>query len=227
MAQYWWQPNFGGWGGWGPAVDPAPDDWTGGWGGRGGWGGLGGWRVPWPWPGDPAPWFGAARPVAMPQPMQAFAMSQPMQPGPGPFGDPWGGMAGFRPPIPIDPSLWAGGFAAPRGRVRWPDWIADPAPEDLRARVEMFKRWAHGVLQAAGLREDQLARASVADLVQAMEHMAAPPAARTDVAAISAAQVAEMDRPQLDRLKHQLATERQRIEALATHVDAQLEKAKK
>ena len=235
MTSGGWFPGQPSWGGWGPVVDPPPydlpwwlrsgwrpqwpihvdpppDAW--GWGGR-----SGGGRPSWPPHVDPLPWGGGRSVPSWPWRWPGG----PVDPPP----DQWigGGAFGGRSPVPVDPPPWSDDLIPWGDRIRWPHrWIVDPPP-DFGARIDGLRQWVRSVLLSAGHAEEQLEGATVGDFLQAVEAVTMPAAAR-GTASVTAAQVARMDRPALERLKHQLASERQRLDSLNTHIDAQLKKDK-
>lgn len=212
MSQYWWQ-QYPSW--WGPVVDPAPDPWM--------TGAELSWRTP--IPADPAPWPWP-RPMPMPMP-RPIPRPWPWPPWVDPAPD--GGFlprpgGGWRGPIPADPAPWGGGEPSPwRVRPRWPV-VADPSPEDLRVKVDVFAQWARDVLVAAGHRADAIDKASVRDLVSAFAAVNTPAIARSTATAVTATQVGELDRDGLERLQHHLASERTRLDELTKLVATRLGK---
>jgi len=195
MARPWWG---------GPVVDPSP------WTGASGWGGGGGWPGPIV---DPSPWPGPS-PIPQPWPWPL--------PSPWPFPRP---IPRPRPiPYPVDP--WPEDWGYTRSGRGIPIPVpepGDPSPIDLSFHVRNFQAWVDSILQGAGIPADQIGRATVQDLLEAFRVSITPPVARATQTALSAAQVATLDRAGLERLRHHLHAERDRISTLADTVDNRLE----
>jgi len=184
------------WGG--PVVDPAPN--------------------PWPPYGPiyPPPWGG---PIVDPAPSPwTRGWVQPQFPrwwGPQP-GDPAPDDLGWRPGL----------FGSP-GTVRTmfrPN--VDPPVVDIASHARIFERYLADILRAGGLNDAHIPKATVADLVEAYKVSITPPAARAESRALSATQVAAMDRGQLESLKLHLQSETARLSSLAKVVEQRLGEVK-
>lgn len=158
---------------------------------------------------DPSPWPG---PSPIPRPL------------PWPLPEPWPYPRPRPIPYPVDPWPEDWGVTRRGGRIPIPiPEPGDPSPLDLSFHVRNFKAWVDSILQTAGIPEEQLGRATVQDLVEAFRASITPPVARATATALSAAQVARLDRGGLERLRHHLQAERDRLATLAETVDNRLE----
>jgi hypothetical protein len=139
---------------------------------------------------------------------------------PSPFPFPW--------PRPGDPGPEDFAFTRGGGRIPFPGpEPGDPGPPDLAFQTRSFAQSLEAILRAGGLPEDQIARATVADLVGAYRASITPPVAKAAVSAFSAAQVAELDRTGLERLALLITSETDRLSSLRQVVEARIKDAKK
>lgn len=214
IGSYWGaQPNA--WWGGGPVSDPPP--WGGGWAGSPylgpqpvpwRWGGWGGWGGNGP-VSDPAPIDFPTMPSVLRRTPRAFRWPWQVDPPPDEFGifRPW---AGGRVPIPIpvpEPS--------------------DPSPIDLGFQVRSFAESIEGILRSGGLNDEQIGRATVADLISAYRAGITPPVAKNAASALTAAQVANLDLGGLERLALHLGAESERMSSLRKTVETRLKELKK
>jgi hypothetical protein len=189
-----------------------------------------------PWGGgvgpiaDPAPWADAARAATT----AAFTPAFTPIADPAPW--PWGGpVLGPRVPFPF-PFPWPRpGDPGPedfavtrggRGPVTWPI-PGDPGPSDLAFQTRTFAQSLETILRAGGLTDEQMGRASVADLVGAYQAAVTPPVAKAAVGAFTAAQVAELDKNGLERLALLITSETERLASLKHVVEARAKELKK
>jgi hypothetical protein len=242
--RFYWNPPW-----WGPYVDPLPPDF--GWA-RGPepqpwyWGGPVLSAGP-----QPDPWFVAAqaqpprwgRLVADPEPNPWFASAQTQfprwgRPGPitDPFANPWLASAqaqfprwwGPQPgdPAPDDLGWRPGLFSNPALARTMFRPNTDPPVVDIASHARIFERYLVDILRAGGLDDAHLAKATVVDLVEAYKVSITPPAARAESRALSATQVAAMDRGKLESLKLHLQSETARLSSLAKVVEQRLGEVK-
>jgi hypothetical protein len=135
-----------------------------------------------------------------------------------PFPFPW--------PRPGDPG--PEDFAFTRVRGPFPGPIpGDPGPSDLAFQTRGFAQSLESILRAGGLTDEQMGRASVADLVGAYQTSITPPVAKAAVGAFTAAQVAELDKNGLERLALLITAETDRLSSLKHVVEARAKDLKK